>query len=145
MKKRLISIISLCIATSACATIDTQSTSKSQVSGLQNYSTYIAAAISSWIVEEAQDKQLSFIRLQIDKQAFANSEIEQFLQTKNIKITNDKNVPSLKVSYWVSELDGKILIRIKTNDSEATRLFSKSEGNSIIPASPLTIRPNHEK
>lgn len=142
MKKRLISIIALCIATSACATIDEPQTNKPQASNLQNYSTYIAAAISDWIVEEAQDKQLSSIRLQIDKQAFANSEIEQLLQTKNIKITNDENVPSLQVSYWVSETDDKILIRIKTNNSEAIRLFRKAENNSIIPASPLTMRAN---
>ena len=142
MKKRLISIIALCIATSACATIDTPSTNKPHASDLPNYSAYIAAAIADWVIEEAQDKQFNYVKLLTSEPDVARSEIEKRLQLNSIIVTNDESLPSLKVAYSVYEIDDKILIRIKTDDFEATRLFNKSEGNSIIPVSPLTIRAN---
>ena len=49
---------------------------------------------------------------------------------------------SLKIWYWAGEVDDKILIRITANNKEATRLFTKAANNTIIPASPLTIRLN---
>lgn len=142
MKKRLISIIALCVVSSACATIDTPSTNKRHASDLPKYSAYIAAAIADWVIKEAQDKQFNHVKLLTSEPDIARSEIEKRIQLNSIIITNDESLPSLKVAYSVYEIDGKILIRIKTADFEAMRLFSKSEGNSIIPSSPLTIRAN---
>ena len=140
MKIHIIYIIALCVVISACATTRKSPPPSKQTSELQNYSSYIAAAISDWIAEEAQTKQLNYVKLLTNEQGISRIDIEKRLQLNAIKITNDESIPSLKVSYSVSEIDDKILIRIKTDAFEATRLFSKAEGNSIIPTSPLSLR-----
>ena len=140
MKIHIIYIIALCVVISACATTGKSPPPSKQTSELQNYSSYIAAAISDWIAEEAQTKQLNYVKLLTNEQGISRIDIEKRLQLNAIKITNDESIPSLKVSYSVSEIDDKILIRIKTDAFEATRLFSKAEGNSIIPTSPLSLR-----
>lgn len=142
MKKRILPLLVLSLLTSACTTLKSPFSEQVKTAQLNDYSTYISAAIADWIIEEAKEKQIENVKLQSIQSSNSMTEIEKRLAENNINVTIDESIPSLQFSYSYSEIGDKILIKIQTNEYEIARLFRKTEGNAIIPASPLNMRAN---
>lgn len=147
MRKLKFLILAFAVSLSSCASTDTLNSNRpasyAQPS-LDNHSDYIAAAIADWIREEANSDGFDSVILaknnsQFDK-AGISEKIESRLKSYGIKVANDEAPTNLKAWYWVGEFNDQILIRIRANEREATRLFAKAKDDSITPASPLTIR-----
>lgn len=142
MKKRLLSIIVLSLLSSSCASLNSNATNLEKHPSLKDYSEYTSSAIADWILEEAKSKQLETVILRTNQDDYAFEEIQKRLINNNIKITKDANNEAFDISYSISEIDDNILIKISSKEYEVSRLFKKSDGNSIIPASPLSMRAN---
>lgn len=149
MRKFKFLILAFAISLSACASteaINSNRPASYMEPSLNNHSDYIAAAIADWIKEEANSDGFDSVNLAKDNSqsdmAGISEKIENRLKSYGIKVANDEAPTNLKAWYWVGEFNNQILIRIRANDREATRLFNKSQDNSITPASPLTIRAN---
>lgn len=145
MLKRPIILISLSLSLSGCASMDSLKNSSAKPmasSAILERSDYISAAIADWISEEANTSH--FQRIGIAKATTPDDilalAINQKLLANGLQIAKDNDKPDLNANYLVSEIDDKILIRVRANNREASRLFLKGDNNSIIPASPLSIR-----
>lgn len=145
MLKRPIILISLSLSLSGCASMDSLKNSSAKPmasSAILERSDYISAAIADWISEEANTSH--FQRIGIAKATTPDDilalAINQKLLANGLQIAKDNDKPDLNANYSVSEIDDKILIRVRANNREASRLFLKGDNNSIIPASPLSIR-----
>ncbi len=153
MRKRTISLAGLSFAIAAislggCATIE-NATSLVKPKPVETSPEMLARAnpisraIAEWASEEAQDANIKSIQL------VANSDLPSIhilisdrLKTSGLEITQSEAVNNMKLTYQVTQTDNQILIIIRSNNHEATRLFAMTENNTITPASPLTIRLN---
>ncbi|MBN8647537.1 MAG: hypothetical protein J0L55_06235 [Caulobacterales bacterium] len=149
MLKRFSILFAFTMTLGGCASIDAvkQNFTKSEISSAINErSDYISTAIADWISEEADSshtKNIDFSQMKTSSNDDILKPIIMVkLQNNGLNIATNNDASNLKAQYVVSEIDDKILIRIRANTHEATRLFTKGDGNSIIPASPLTIRAN---
>ena len=147
--KKILSLLAAGLCLSSCASIDklTSNIQKPSVSSaINDRSEYISTAIADWVSEEAQAAGAQNVEFSTSMSSNANETIStrvmSKLQSNGFKIATTTDTTNMKVWYLVSEIDDNILIRIRADNREATRLFSKGENNSIVPASPLTIRAN---
>lgn len=145
MLKRPLILIWLSLSLSGCASIDHLKTNfdkPTASSTILERSDYISAAIADWISEEANTSH--FQRIGLAKATTPDDilalAINQKLLANGLQIAKDNDKPDLNANYLVGEIDDKILIRVRANNREASRLFSKGDNYSIIPASPLSIR-----
>jgi uncharacterized protein YceK len=147
--KKILSLLAAGLCLSSCASIDklTSNIQKPSVSSaINDRSEYISTAIADWVSEEAQAAGAQNVEFSTSMPSNANdiigTSVLSKLQTNGLKIAITSDTTNMKVWYLVSEIDDHILIRIRADNREATRLFTKGENNSIVPASPLTIRAN---
>lgn len=153
MRNHLISSLIMALSITGCASIKglsfkpSNEASQSFVSPeIVGHGEYISAAIADWIFEEANTnhiRNISFASSNTPNDNFnIHNSIADRLKSKGLNIVQSEENNTLKIWYWAGEVDDKILIRITANNKEATRLFTKAANNTIIPASPLTIRLN---
>lgn len=125
----------------ACAT------SQSYVAPTQNVltkATYFTAAITEWVAEELPKGTTIIVAANQNGKSLEpfNKELISAFTAKGFIIAKpdetNKSLPHIE--YSITEYDTNLLLIIKANGREATRLFAPGANNTIIPISPISIR-----
>lgn len=104
-------------------------------------SSQFSALVADAIQQQCPDKHIPILLSALPKKQAINTFLPNLayaLQQKGYTLAQPEQIPSHQVRYRISSLPDGLLLRIKIDDLESSRLYQRSYSGALMAASPLT-------